>query len=73
MDLPRQRPASSVASSLSMTETTRTFSQFLSATMGPPVARVSAPRQIPSSSPESPPPYLRPTMVVPVEVAKGGC
>jgi hypothetical protein len=46
-----------------------TFSQFLSATIDPPVALVSAPRQTPSSSPESPPPNLTPTMVVPVEVA----
>jgi hypothetical protein len=46
-----------------------TFSQFLSATIDPPVALVSAPRQTPSSSPEDPPPNLTPTMVVPVEVA----
>ena len=45
------------------------FSQFLSATIDPPVALVSAPRQTPSSSPEEPPPNLTPTMVVPVEVA----
>lgn len=49
---------------------TLTFSQFLSATIGPPVALVSAPRQIPSSSPDLPPPNLRPTMVVPVDVAE---
>ena len=42
----------------------RTFSQFLSATMGPSVARVSAPRTMPES-------YTTPTMVVPVEVARG--
>ena len=53
-----------------LTETARTFSQFLSATIGPPVALVSAPRQTPSSSPESPPPNLTPTMVVPVDVAE---
>jgi len=46
-----------------------TFSQFLSATIGPPVALVSAPRHTPSSSPESPPPNLSPTIVVPVDVA----
>jgi hypothetical protein len=53
-----------------------TFSQFLSATIGPPVALVSAPKQIPSSSPESPPPNFTPTMVVPVDVAvedQSGC
>ena len=43
---------------------TRTFSQFLSATMGPSVARVSAPRTIPSLK-------RQPTMVVPVLVALG--
>lgn len=42
----------------------RTFSQFLSATMGPVVARVSAPRTTPSLN-------MQPTMVVPVEVALG--
>jgi hypothetical protein len=52
-----------------LTETARTFSQFLSATIGPPVALVSAPRQTPSSSPELPPPNLTPTIVVPVDVA----
>ena len=41
-----------------------TFSQFLSATMGPVVARVSAPRTIPSLK-------RHPTMVVPVLVALG--
>jgi len=41
-----------------------TFSQFLSATMGPSVALVSAPNTIPFS-------YKHPTMVVPVEVALG--
>jgi hypothetical protein len=41
-----------------------TFSQFLSATIGPSVARVSAPRMIPSSN-------KQPTIVVPVEVARG--
>jgi hypothetical protein len=46
-----------------------TFSQFLSATIDPPVALVSAPRHTPSSSPELPPPNLTPTIVVPVEVA----
>lgn len=42
----------------------RTFSQFLSATMGPSVARVSAPSTIPSLK-------RHPTMVVPVLVALG--
>ena len=41
-----------------------TFSQFLSATIGPSVARVSAPRMIPSLN-------KHPTMVVPVLVAFG--
>jgi len=41
-----------------------TFSQFLSATMSPSVARVSAPRMIPSLK-------RQPTMVVPVLVAFG--
>jgi hypothetical protein len=41
-----------------------TFSQFLSATMGPSVARVSAPRITPSLN-------RQPTMVVPVLVATG--
>jgi hypothetical protein len=41
-----------------------TFSQFLSATMGPSVARVSAPSTIPSLK-------MQPTMVVPVLVALG--
>lgn len=41
-----------------------TFSQFLSATMGPSVARVSAPSTIPSLN-------RHPTMVVPVLVAFG--
>lgn len=41
-----------------------TFSQFLSATMGPSVARVSAPRTIPSLK-------RHPTIVVPVLVALG--
>lgn len=41
-----------------------TFSQFLSATMSPSVARVSAPRMIPSLK-------RQPTMVVPVLVALG--
>lgn len=50
-----------------------TFSQFLSATIGPPVALVSAPRQIPSGSPVLPPPNFRPTMVVPVDVAVAEC
>lgn len=40
------------------------FSQFLSATMGPSVARVSAPRTMPSLN-------THPTMVVPVLVALG--
>ena len=40
------------------------FSQFLSATMSPSVARVSAPRMIPSLK-------RQPTMVVPVLVALG--
>lgn len=43
----------------------RTFSQFLSATIGPSVARVSAPRTTPSL-------YKHPTIVVPVLVALGG-
>ena len=43
---------------------TRTFSQFLSATMGPSVARVSAPRTMPSLK-------THPTIVVPVLVALG--
>lgn len=47
----------------------RTFSQFLSATIGPPVARVSAPKHTPSGSSVFPPPNLTPTMVVPVDVA----
>jgi hypothetical protein len=47
-----------------ITRETRTFSQFLSATMGPSVARVSAPRTMPSSK-------RQPTMVVPVLVAFG--
>ena len=42
----------------------QTFSQFLSATIGPLVARVSAPRTMPSSK-------RQPTMVVPVLVALG--
>ena len=42
----------------------RTFSQFLSATMGPSVALVSAPRTMPSLK-------RHPTMVVPVLVALG--
>ena len=42
----------------------RTFSQFLSATMSPSVARVSAPKTIPSLK-------RHPTMVVPVLVALG--
>lgn len=42
----------------------RTFSQFLSATMGPSVARVSAPSTMPSLN-------AQPTMVVPVLVAFG--
>ena len=41
-----------------------TFSQFLSATMGPSVALVSAPRTMPSLK-------RHPTMVVPVLVALG--
>jgi len=41
-----------------------TFSQFLSATISPSVARVSAPRMIPSLK-------RQPTMVVPVLVALG--
>ena len=41
-----------------------TFSQFLSATMGPSVARVSAPRIMPSLN-------KHPTIVVPVLVALG--
>jgi hypothetical protein len=41
-----------------------TFSQFLSATIGPSVALVSAPKIIPSSN-------IHPTMVVPVDVALG--
>jgi len=41
-----------------------TFSQFLSATIGPSVALVSAPNTIPFS-------YKHPTIVVPVEVALG--
>jgi len=42
----------------------RTFSQFLSATMSPSVARVSAPRTMPSLK-------RQPTIVVPVLVALG--
>jgi len=42
----------------------RTFSQFLSATIGPSVARVSAPRTSPSLK-------RHPTIVVPVLVALG--
>lgn len=42
----------------------RTFSQFLSATIGPSVARVSAPSMTPSLN-------MQPTMVVPVLVAFG--
>jgi len=42
----------------------RTFSQFLSATIGPAVARVSAPSTIPSLK-------RQPTIVVPVLVAFG--
>ena len=42
----------------------RTFSQFLSATMSPSVARVSAPSTMPSLK-------RQPTMVVPVLVALG--
>jgi hypothetical protein len=42
----------------------RTFSQFLSATIGPSVARVSAPRTMPSLK-------RQPTIVVPVLVARG--
>lgn len=47
-------------------ELVRTFSQFLSATIGPSVALVSAPSTIPPSK-------RQPTMVVPVEVALGRC
>ena len=44
--------------------TTNTFSQFLSATISPSVARVSAPRIMPSLK-------RQPTIVVPVLVALG--
>jgi hypothetical protein len=47
-----------------MSDLALAFSQFLSATMGPSVARVSAPRTIPSLN-------KQPTMVVPVLVAFG--
>lgn len=48
-----------------LAQTRPTFSQFLSATIGPSVARVSAPRTIPSLN-------RHPTIVVPVLVAFGG-
>jgi len=47
-----------------MSDEIKTFSQFLSATIGPSVARVSAPKTIPSLN-------KHPTIVVPVLVAFG--